>query len=70
MIEGPRAYEMRSATVTGSRAAQIAGSNPPRVPMTSAHTRPCPKSRGVTRKSKGTWENVLKLSVESEAPSQ
>jgi hypothetical protein len=59
---------MRSASVTGSRAARTAGSKPRRVPMTSAHTRPCPKSRGVTRKSNATWENVLKLRVESEAP--
>ena len=49
----------------------MAGSSPPTVPMTSAHTRPLRQQRrGVTRKSKATWENVLKLSVESEAPSQ
>ena len=50
-------YEMHSASVTGSRAARIAGSKPPTAPMTNAHTKPCASSGGVTRKSKATWEN-------------
>ena len=41
-----------------------------RRPIASAHTKPWARRPGVTRKSKATCENVLKLSVESENPSQ
>ena len=60
----------RSAMVTGMRAARMAGKSPPATPMASAHRSPWARRPGVTRKAKATWENVLKLSVESEAPSQ
>jgi hypothetical protein len=54
----------------GEAAARMAGSRPPAVPISSAQARPRRSSAGVTRKSKATCENVLKFSVESEAPSQ
>ena len=63
-------YRVRNATVTGSRAAWMAGRRPPAAPMLSAHTRPCASRLGVTRKLNATCEKVLKLSVEREAPSQ
>src|SRR5262249_44598395 len=63
-------YSVRNATVTGSRAAWMAGRSPPAVPMLSAHKRPCTSRLDVTRKSNATCENVLKLSVDREAPSQ
>ena len=63
-------YRVRNATVTGSRAAWMAGRRPPAAPMLRAHTRPCASRLGVTRKSNATCEKVLKLSVEREAPSQ
>src|SRR5262249_41991198 len=63
-------YRVRNATVTGSRAAWMAGRSPPAMPMISAHKRPCTSRLDVTRKSNATCENVLKLSVDREAPSQ
>jgi hypothetical protein len=56
--------------MTGSRAARIAGNSPPAAPMTSAHAGLCGSRPGVTRRSKATCENVLKFSVDTEAPSQ
>ena len=52
------------------RAARKAGGSPPSSPMSSANRIPVPSRAGVTRNAKATCENVLKLSVESEAPSQ
>src|SRR5215510_16282888 len=63
-------YRVRNATVTGSRAAWMAGRRPPAAPMLSDHQRPCSSRPGVTRKSNATCEKVLKLSVDREVPSQ
>ena len=43
-----RRYIARNATVTGTRAARIAGINPPMRPMHNAHTTPSQTSEGVT----------------------
>src|SRR5262249_29599281 len=55
-----RAQIARRATVTGNRAARIAGGRPPAAPMRSDHTSPWAIRRGVTSRSNATWENVEK----------
>lgn len=45
-------YPSRSAEVIGRRAARIAGSNPPRIPITRANAKPTARMAGVILKAK------------------
>ncbi len=49
-----KAYNSRSATVIGSRAARMAGNKPPMSPITAAQAMPRTSNAGVTRNAKVT----------------
>ena len=58
-----RGYNSRSAVTTGNRAARMAGSIPPKNPITRAKVRPCTRRGGVTAKANAIWVKVCQLSV-------
>ena len=62
-----RARAERSRPAVGRRA--IAGNNPPRSPITTSRSAPCPSSAGVTANANATWLNDWKFIVDVWYPS-
>src|SRR6266545_1202162 len=70
---GPSArlrYSSRNAAAIGSRAARIAGKNPPTRPIKAAPAMPVASSHGVTAKANVTWLKLCQFNVAVWKPSK